>query len=823
MRKACTILLYLFTFFQTHSSAQTYTISGYITDGKSGETLIGASVFEILSKKGVVSNLYGFYSLTLPKGDVQLQYSYVGYTPQTNHFDLVKDTVINIRMTENNVLQEVTIIGTRQVSGVHSSQMGAIDIPVAQVKTIPSLFGETDLIKALQLLPGVQAGAEGFTGFYVRGGGPDENLFLLDGVPIYNINHMGGFFSVFNTDAIKNVTLYKGGFPARFGSRLSSVLDIRMNDGNNKKLHGNVSIGLITSKINLEGPLFSEKTTFNVSARRTYMDVMAKPIISMAASESDVEKLSAGYYFYDLNAKISHKFSDKDRLYLSFYMGDDVIYANMEDKYDSYDYGENGSTVKGSITDKVKMNWNWGNMLSVIRWNRIINNKLFMNTTFNYTRYRFDVGIGSSEKFSQPDPENFEANLTYKSGIEDFSGKIDFDYSPAPNHDIKFGVNYIKHTFRPSVMVAKIRERDEAPLDTVIGDNNISTQETALYLEDNFSIGHFVKMNAGLHYSTFYVQDKFYHSLQPRLNMRFLLNDDFSMKAGYTYMSQYIHLLSNNSISLPTDLWVPVTKRIEPMQSHQVSLGAFYKLHDWVDFSLEGYYKSMNNMIEYKDGATFLGSTTGWEDKVSVGKGWAYGVEFLAQKTVGKTTGWLGYTWSKTERLFDRPGDELNFGKVFPAKYDRRHDLNLVVTHKFSTKIDASATWVYSTGNCGTLGLQDYYNSPVPQSGASFSSWYGNHLTHIDRKNNFRYPDYQRLDLGVNFHKQRKHGISTWSISVYNVYNRLNPFFVYPDTEYEMNIVQTPQGPSYEYKERKTLKQISIFPIIPSVSYSYMF
>ncbi|GHT40709.1 TonB-dependent receptor [Bacteroidia bacterium] len=790
--------------------SQNYTISGSVTDAKTGETLISSSVFEVNTKKGVTGNLYGFYSLTLPKGQVQVQYSYVGYEAYSVSFDLSKDTVIHVRMEENNLLQEVTIVGNRQDVGVQSSQMGAIAVPIAQIKAVPTLFGENDLIKALQLLPGVQAGTEGFTGFYVRGGGPDENLFLLDGVPIYNINHLGGFFSVFNSDAIKNVTLYKGGFPARFGSRLSSVLDIRMNDGNNQELHGNFSIGLISSKFNLEGPLFSDKTTFNISARRTYFDILAQPFIKMAASEDDMDRLSAGYYFYDMNAKISHRLSDKDRLYLSFYMGDDVIYADTEEKYN---YHESDGEREIMETDKMKMNWNWGNLLTVLRWNRILTNKLFMNTTATYTRYRFDLGIGNSHESTSPHSNDYNYNLTYKSGIEDLSAKIDFDYTPNPNHDIKFGIDYIHHTFRPGVFVAKEREGNEMPLDTVIGDKNIPSHEIAGYVEDNISLGHYVKANIGLRYSAFYVQDKFYQSLQPRVSARVLMNKDLSVKAAYTYMSQYIHLLSNNTISLPTDLWVPVTQRIVPMESHQVSVGGFYNWNNWLDFSLEAYYKSMNNLIEYKDGATFLGSTTGWEDKVSVGKGWAYGVEFLAQKTIGKTTGWLGYTWSKTERQFNRPGEELNFGHVFPAKYDRRHDISIVVSHKFSPKIDVSGTWVYSTGNCATLGLQEYYGPKIP--GLINYGGYEDELTSITQRNNYRNPDYHRLDLGINFHKQKKHGIRTWSFSIYNMYNRMNPFFIYQGDKnyYEGN----------EYKWRKVLKQVTIFPIIPSVSYSYSF
>lgn len=815
------------------SQAQNYTISGYITDDKNGETLINSSVYEINSRIGSVSNVYGFYSLTVPKGKSQLISSYVGYASQQHIFKLTKDTVINIRLKESTELSEVIVTGNMKELGVQGSQMSAIDIPISQIKSVPSLFGETDVLKALQLLPGVKAGTEGSAGFYVRGGGPDENLLLLDGVPVYNVNHMFGFFSIFNADAIKNVTLYKGSFPARFGGRLSSVVDIRMNDGNNKAYHGNVTIGLISSKLNIEGPIFNENTTFNFSARRTYADILLQPFIAIASKQNGGGKQSAGYYFYDLNAKISHKFSDKDRLYLSTYMGDDVIYSDILQDASIY------ST--GSQTSRLNMNWNWGNLISALRWNRVINNKLFMNTTAAYTRYRFHIGIGTDSKTivnSPPSSSSESISIGYNSGIEDLSGKVDFDWTPDHNHDIKFGANYTYHTFRPGVTVAQVKTTGNSttqPLDTTIGNQNVTSHENVAYFEDNISLGTVIKVNLGLHYSNFFVQNEFYQSLQPRLGLRVLLNDNLSLKAGYASMSQYIHLLSNSNISLPTDLWVPVTKRIAPMKSQQVSAGVFYDLLHTVDLSVEGYYKSMDNLIEYKDGATFFGSSTGWEDKVSMGRGWAYGVEFLAQKTIGKTTGWVGYTWSKTERLFDRTGQELNNGIAFPAKYDRRHDISIVVSHKFSERFDMAATWVYSTGSNGTLALQTYGGTDVPQS--TGNSFYGTggysvdgngkittypsptttSLPYVSSRNNFRYEPYQRLDVGMNFHKQKKHGIRTWNVSVYNLYNQLNPFLTTVTSKYQYNPT------TGQYGQIKALTQISIFPIIPSVSYTYKF
>lgn len=805
----------LFIFIPVLIYAQNYTISGYISDAKSSETLINSSVFDVNSKKGTVSNSYGFYSITLPKGKIELQYTYVGYATALRQFKLNSDTIINISLNESTVLNEVTVVGSYKELGVKGSQMSTIEVPVSLIKNVPALFGETDVLKALQLLPGVQGGVEGSAGFYVRGGGPDENLFLLDGVPVYNVNHLGGLFSVFNADAIKNVTFYKGSFPARFGGRLSSVLDIRMNDGNNKKIHGNFSVGIISSKFNVEGPLFSEKTTFSVSGRRTYFDLLAQPLLKIAASKEDMDKMSAGYYFYDLNVKINHKFSDKDRVFLSNYMGDDVIYSDIRENYRNDD--------KSTYENRLRLNWDWGNLITALRWNHVINNKLFMNTTATFSRYRFNMSVGTDAKQTIKTPPSFyseSATVGYKSGIQDYGAKVDFDYTPNPNHDIKFGANYINHSFRPGVQVFSAKfERDtlKQVMDTTIGNQNIYANEIAVYAEDNFNIGPFIKANIGLHYSNFFVQSEFYQSLQPRIGIRALISDKLSFKAGYAAMSQYIHLLSNSNISLPTDLWVPVTKRIEPMKSHQYSAGFFYNLSNFLDLSIEGYYKSMDNLIEYKDGSTFLGSATGWEDKVSMGRGWAYGIEFLAQKSIGNTTGWLGYTWSKAERLFDRPGQEINNGEVFPAKYDRRHDISLVVSHKFNPKIDVSGTWIYSTGNSGSLALQNYYAYPIP--GEDYNNQ--NTLPYISKRNNYRLPDYMRIDVGVNFHKQKKHGIRTWNLGIYNVTNQKNPFLVYVSTDYDYDY--GPNSMYGTYTSKKTLKKITVFTIIPSISYSYKF
>lgn len=816
MRKQCVPILLLLLFLLNQSLlAQQYTVSGYVSDSESGETLLSATVLDFLSSKGNVTNSYGYYSLTLPAGKVSLRYSYIGYQPSEISFELRRDTVINLSLNLDNMLEEVTVIATRAETGVPGTQMSAVEVPVAQIRNIPSLFGENDIIKALQLLPGVQSGTEGSAGLYVRGGGPDENLLLLDGVPLYNVNHMMGFFSVFNSDALKNVTLYKGSFPARFGGRLSSVVDIRMKDGNDKEIKGSASIGIIASKFQIEGPLIKERTTFNLSARRTYIDLIAQPFIQRYRDSDGGSFKNAGYYFYDLNAKITHRLSQRDRLYLSAYLGDDDIYI-----------GTRTGTLnieEADAEEYMNLDWQWGNAVAAIRWNRVVSNKLFMNTTAAFTRYRSSLTNGR-ERIIYRYPDNPSLNekteetiLSYRSGISDWTLKSDFDYTPNPHHDIKFGAGYTYHTFSPDVTSVRLDETDDfMPIDTLIGSPRIYAHEAYAFIEDNISLGKVLKFNLGAHFSMFGVQKQRYFSLQPRVGLRLLLSDNLSFKAGYSLMDQYIHMLSNSTISMPTDLWVPATRKIKPMKSHQYAAGFFYSLKNIADFSVEGYYKTMDNLLEYKDGASFMGISTDWEEKVSMGRGVAYGIELLAQRSFGNTTGWIGYTWAKSDRIFDQPGNIINNGKRFPAKYDRRHDVCFTLSHVFSKKVDVSATWVYSTGNAATLGFHEYTGILSPNTD-EYDDYVVTH-TYVESRNNFRYDDYHRLDVGVNLHRFTRRGNRhTWNLSVYNAYNRLNPFHVYLNREYKTNPA------TGETVETNTLRQATLFPVMPSISYTFNF
>ncbi|MCK4344779.1 MAG: TonB-dependent receptor, partial [Bacteroidales bacterium] len=518
--------------------AQNYTISGFIEDFETGEKLINANIYSSETQKGTISNNYGFYSITLPARNIRIHYSYVGYKGITREFLLNKDTLINIALETSNLLEEIEVRANSIQSDVESSRMSMNRIPVETIKGLPVLLGEIDIIKTIQLLPGVQSGAEGTSGFYVRGGSPDQNLILLDEVPVYNANHLFGFFSVFNNDAINTVNLTKGAFPARYGGRLSSVLDIRMKEGNKSRIKGSGSVGIISSKLTLDGPV-NDKTTFLISGRRTYIDLLAQPLIKYS-TQNDYDKFKAGYYFYDLNAKMNHTFSNKSRLYLSTYLGKDKAYMTSEETDVAY-------------YDKIKFGLGWGNITTALRWNYLFNDRLFSNTTITFSRYKFLTKVNEAHSFEENTPVE-EFSFTYSSGIKDFAGKIDFDYIPSTNHYIKFGTNIIQHTFNPGVAayyVSGINGSTEN-VDTTFGNKKIIADEFSAYIEDDLKISRRFKANLGLHFSGFMVENKFYNSLQFRFSARYLLNEKWSVKGAYSEMTQYIHLLTNASVGLPT-------------------------------------------------------------------------------------------------------------------------------------------------------------------------------------------------------------------------------------------------------------------------------
>ena len=778
--KTSIYLLFFLLITNTLSAQDYYSISGYVSDKNSGERLAGSSIYSLSDRSGTASNAYGYFTIKLKRGDQTIIVSRIGYQSDTLKLALITD--LNTQFTlipRFSELEEVTISG-QENHNLTISQINKAGLSPAEIKSLPRFGGEVDVVKALQFMPGVRAGKEGSSDLLVRGGGPDQNLILLDGVPIYNSAHSLGLFSVFNADAIKDVELSKGGFSSRYGGRLSSVLDIKLKDGNTDHFRYDVSVGLISSKLMLEGPLKNENTTFLLAARRTYLDVLAA--IAQGRAEN-----RGNYNFYDLNLKLTHKLSDKDRLYVSVYSGKDHfgVRSDTQDRLNE---------TRNSLS--------WGSITSAMRYNHLFNKYLFGNLTLTYTNYRF--GVNSSDKDQR---SNSVYTLNYSSKIADAGIKMDFDYIPSNNHLIRFGSNLILHNFKPNVTSLKSLDNGLLLADTAFNSNNTKAKEYFLYAEDEIRLSNSLQANIGLHFSGFNVEQKNYTSLQPRINVNWVVKDKNAIRASFATMSQYIHLLTTTGTGSPADIWVPSTKKIEPQNSWQTTLGFARSLAGGYELNIDGFYKEMDRVIEYKQGASFLEdepengliaeSSQSWEDKVVAGSGKAYGAELLLRKKEGKTTGWMGYTLSWSNRNFAG----VNNSQTFPYTYDSRHNLSVVGNQNISKRIRLSGTWVYSSGVPATLPLSAYKYYSDTGVGAS--------IENLNVRNNYRMRSYHRLDLGISFIKQRKRGERSWNISVYNAYNRKNPYFV-------------------DVGEKKSngktqLYQYSLLPVIPSFSYSFSF
>lgn len=765
-----------------------FTLNGYVLDSLSRETLIGANILDRKNGLGTTTNPFGYFSITLPEGETKLDFSYIGYANRQVCLNLHKDTLLNIRMQGNNQLEEVVILSDKSETGIQSSRMGASNIPLVHIKNNPTLLSEADVLKSIQLLPGVQSGMSGTSGLYIRGGGPDQNLYLLDGVPLYNVDHTLGLLSVFTPEAVKKVDLYKSSFPARFGGRLSSIVDVRTNDGDMQKYHGSFTIGLLTSHLHFEGPIWKDHTSFIFSARRSYIDCIL-PLL-MPKDER------GGYSLYDINAKLNHRFSEQDRVFLSFYKGQDHVYYKYKDE------------------DRFKQTHDWGNMLLNARWNHVFNSRLFSNTTLAYNRYKFDIKQEETSNIQQSDGSSITNSYTdrFHSGINDISLSTDFDYHPVPKHNIKFGGKYVYHEFAPEVQTNNQFNTGTPQTNGNISWNNshVYAHDASLYAEDDFDLNDRWKMNAGLHFSLFNVQEQTYLSLQPRLSVSFKASKNITLKGSFTQMNQYTQLLSTASLAMPSDLWVPVTRQIRPMKSFQYATGIYYTgIKQW-EFSAEAYYKDMYNVLEYKDGEGFWGSSQNWEDKVEMGKGRSFGIELMAQKTAGRLTGWINYTLSKSDRQFATGG--INNGKRFPYQYDRRHTLNLTLNYQLTPRIDFNMSWTYMSGCMATLPKEKTHTNLPPPNVPSYSGSGNLHQGDIDyysSRNNYRLPASHQLNLGMNFHKKTKHGERIWNISVLNAYNAMNPNFVYINRESQTG--------------KPILKKMTLLPCIPSFSYTYKF
>ena len=778
--------LLLFTIISFSATAQNkFTISGYVKDIQNGETLIGATITLKGISRSITSNQYGFYSITLEQGAYQLICSYAGYQPKIFSISIIADLQLNFDLLQGAALQEVIVAAKKTDGNVKNAQMGRFVLPIEQIKAIPAFLGEVDLLKTIQLLPGIRNAGEGNSGIYVRGGGPDQNLIMLDDAIVYNSGHLFGFFSIFNSDAIKNVSLIKGGMPAQYGGRLSSVLDISMKEGNDKKFQVEGGIGLIASRISVQGPIKKNKASFIISARRTYIDGLAKPFVKPAS-----QFFGSGYYFYDVNAKMNYRFSEKDRLYISGYFGRDVF-----------------NFVNGKRS--LDVNIPWGNATGTIRFNHVFNKQLFGNTSLVFNNYNFSF---------QAAQNNFKVKLA--SGIKDITVKQDFDLYASSKHKIKFGGLYTLHKFTPSVV--------SGTQDTVVFKPQNAqikyAHEAAIYVQDDWDISSKLKVNAGLRYSWFqqigaykiYKTDvngnktdstvyssgqpvKTYGGLEPRFTLRYALNDETSIKASVTRNLQYTHLVSNSGSTLPTDIWVPSTYKVKPQISWLYATGLFKNFNNnMFETSVEVYYKSMQNQIEFQEGYT-PNTLQDTENFFTFGKGWSYGSEIFINKTKGRLTGWMGYTLSWTYRKFPY----LNFGEKYPAKYDRRNDLSVVAIYELNNCWKLSATFVYGSGNAVTLPQRFYLiNGVLTQE--------------YSRINEYRLPAYHRLDLGATYSPKKNETRklkSEWVFSIYNAYNRKNPYFIYFD----------PYGNAYNGSLKIQAKQVSLFPIIPAITWNFKF
>ncbi|MCB9034008.1 MAG: TonB-dependent receptor [Chitinophagales bacterium] len=780
------VLIICFLLSASLQAQEKFTLSGYIKDTANGEALIGANIYLADSNLiGTTTNLYGFYSITLPQGNYKVAYSFLGYNTITRQVNLNQDVRLNLELQEEGeVMQEVVITGERKDENVTSTEMGTIELSAERIKSIPALLGETDVIKALQLLPGVQAAGEGNSGIYVRGGGPDQNIVLLDDAIVYNTGHLFGFFSVFNNDAVQNTTLIKGTMPPEYGGRLSSVIDVQMKEGNNKRFQMDGGIGLISSRLTLQAPLQKNKSSFLISGRRTYAFDLAQP----ALKKTDFA--GTNYYFYDLNIKANYKFSDKDRLYVSGYFGRDVFKYN-------------------SVANQTKVNIPWGNATATVRYNHLFSDKLFMNVSFIFNDYKFEFK-GEQTDFA------FQAN----SGVRDYNAKVDLDYFLSPKHKLKFGYIYTHHRMTPTLASARSGE-------TTFNTDKVGrkySHEMAWYIQDQWEINPKLRFDFGFRLSYFQFkgpyQDiqstavssdtitykkgegiKSYVGPEPRITMRYLIDKQSSFKAGIGLNYQYIHLVSSSNSTLPTDVWVQSTKLVKPQMALQYSVGYFRNFKDnMFEASVELYFKHLWNQIEY--GETYVAELNQDQEKGYVfGKGKAYGAEFFIKKNKGKLNGWIGYTLSRSDRKFD----DLNQGKIFPAKYDRTHDLSINLAYDLNKEWTFATTFVYATGNAFTLPTERYF--------IEFGI-----VTGYGERNSYRVPAYHRMDIGLTYNpipKKRpdRKFRSSYNISIYNVYSRKNVYFIYYKVKGNLVKGNLSTAPV----------KVSIFPIIPSFTWNFKF
>lgn len=756
-----------------------FTISGYISDRESGERLIGASIVVPGSNIGTTSNMYGFYSLTLEQDTGRMQVSYAGYHTHTAPMLMSFDHTMDVALEKNAMIHEMVIVkaaARRQTP--ERTLTGKTDVDAAFIKSVPALLAESDVMKTLQLLPGIQAGTEGSSGLYVRGGSPDQNLVLLDGVPVYNASHAFGLFSIFNSDAVNNVEVLKSGFPSSYGGRLSSVVDVHMKEGDKYEFHGDGGIGLVFSRLTLEGPIEKGRSSFLVSARRTYADLFAIPIQKLTEATSRVYP-----HFADLNLKANFPTGKQDRVYFSMYMGKDRL--RVIDEYNHF----TGTQYVDYKDDNLVA---WGNTTAMVRWNHVFNKKLFSNFTFTHSKYRFRVRAIEEDKYAASEQHN-RTTSAYFSSIRDWGMKVDFDYLPNPAHFIKAGVAGTMHKYWPGVFdINTIHDKEENAIH--IEQQTLTSGEYDAYIEDDIRLSSKMKTNIGLRFSAFHVRDKLFTSLQPRINWLYNLSHGFSIKASYGRMNQFIHLLTNSGIGLPTDLWLPVTPNVPPQWSRQVTAGGSWAKDKSFTVSMELYYKTLQHVIDFSEQSLFFNAYDKWDEVVETGRGRAYGMEWMVRKKQGTITGIASYTLSRSIRQFDA----INMGQWYPFKYDRRHEVKWSLIWEKSKRFEASVSWFFASGYAVSLPEAAYYD---PNTGSM--------VTVYASRNGYRMPNYHRMDLSVKLLKQKKKHLRCWVFSVYNVYNRFNPFYLEEIESSDPN--------------KRRYYGISIFPFCPSFSYQFKF
>ncbi|MFK8007590.1 MAG: carboxypeptidase-like regulatory domain-containing protein [Saprospiraceae bacterium] len=789
--------------------------SGYVLDAKTGEAMITAAIYEKKTFTATTTNNFGFFSLTLPNGSHTIVISFVGYQTQEINLSETQQMQIKLLPASNEITQVVVSASKekeKENNPIESSRMGLMRIPAQKLKAIPAVAGEPDILKAITLLPGISQSVEGSAGFYVRGGGSDQNLILMDGVPMYNPHHLFGFLSTFNPDAINNIEITKGAFPARYGGRLSSVLDITLNDGNNQEWKKNISFGLLSARASVSGPLKKETSSIFFSARRTILDLIIAPIAADRDGKKFVEKPS--YNFGDVNLKFNYKLSEKDRIYVSgFFSRDNLsLKINAKDEFVG--------------TQKLREATGWSSAFGSVRWNHLFSDKLFLNTTAYYSNYNYfakrSKEVEGSTNGILPNSEN---RSDYFSIINDLTFKQDYQYYLNNNHHIRFGGGVIFHEFKPGVNSFS-KKIDGATILSSTPDNTTKATEFSLYAEDDIRVNDKLKLNIGVHASALDVQDTSYFSVQPRLSARYLVSKKIALKIGFSQMTQYLHLLTSSNLTKSSDLWVPVTKNILPPTSTQYSIGTAFSFGKNYEVEIEGYYKDMKNIIDYKEGASFLLTTGDWENKVERGSGESYGAEFFIQKKKGRWTGWLGYTLSWTNRTFEN----INFGKSYPYKYDRRHDISIVGSYQINKTWSMNASWIFNSGNYVSLSTASHvtanYDGDVSYGWFEFpavgilsfdiSAINPGLNSNPPARNNYKLPDYHRLDISTSRKKITKRGNrSEWIFGLTNAYNKFNPSI------FSQSFSVEDDGNNLKLKSKIT--QYALFPILPTVSYSLSF